>query len=107
MRLRRKRYHEGGGIPPHEHLPDGSHPILGYDDDTSEDSNILGSLITDTTQEPDALRVDMPGLQTGINIIEDPNLKPQTFTEELAAQSKRLERIKELQLLEYFHYQEY
>ena len=68
MRLRKRRYHTGGGIPPHPH------PHTGIYADVPEDLDVLQSIVPDTTQEPDALRVDMPGLQTGINIIEDPEV---------------------------------
>ena len=75
MRLRRRRYHTGGGIPPHKH----PHDVLEPTDDISKDSNILGSLVP-PPEQADATRVNLPGMQPlqpgtqPITIIEDPEV---------------------------------
>jgi len=98
MRLRRRRYHTGGGIPPHKH----PHDVLGSTDDTSEDSNILGSLITDPlvseSTQPYGYTAPLDPFAPQITVIPEKEL---TFEEELAAQDKRAQKIQELQLLEY------
>ena len=63
MRLRKKRYHEGGGIPSHEHLADGSHPIL--------ESLIPDPLVSESTQ-PSGYTQPIGLFSEPINIIPRP-----------------------------------
>jgi hypothetical protein len=105
MRLRKRRYHTGGGIPPHPHPHTGIYADVPEDSDvTTEDLDVLQSLV------PDPLVSDNTQLSTyGYTPPLDPfasqiTLIPEkelTWEEGQAAQSERIQKIQELQLLEY------
>ena len=95
--LRKRRYHTGGGIPPHPH------PHTGIYADVPEDLDVLGSLV----QDPLVSESTQPyGHTSSLDpFAQQITLLPEklTFEEELEQANKRRAKIFELSLLEWIN----